>query len=88
MLPFGAMLSSSKASLAEYKQLAQEFDAAATSGDVADRLAAKIRQFIADKWQVPSVVVASIQCDPRPQCLRRQETTPCVCRWTEAEGVW
>jgi len=61
VLPFGAMLASAKSSLPEYSKLASDFDAAATSGDVADQLAAKIRSFIQDKWTIPPNVVSSIQ---------------------------
>ena len=60
-LPFGVMVKAAKPTWAKYTEAADAFDAQATDGVSADRLAADMRAFIAKKWAVSGDLVADIQ---------------------------
>ena len=60
-LPFGIMVKAAKASWGKYCAAADAFDAKATTGEVADALAAEVRALIAAEWKVDDSVISSIQ---------------------------
>ncbi|EKX40827.1 hypothetical protein GUITHDRAFT_164559 [Guillardia theta CCMP2712] len=59
-LPFGVMMKAAKPSWGRYVEQAKEFDAQATSGQLAEELAARMRSFASSEWKVPKDVTSAI----------------------------
>uniref|UniRef100_A0A6T7TZR6 Uncharacterized protein n=1 Tax=Hanusia phi TaxID=3032 RepID=A0A6T7TZR6_9CRYP len=60
-LPFGVMMKAAKPSWGRYVEQAKQFDSQASSGQLAEELAAGMRSFASAEWKVPKEITSAIR---------------------------